>query len=310
MAWRLHRIPRSPLANASDAGRGRIPRCGRSRYSRPPRPGARPPIANARRQAYWRLTCRRVPCSRSDSCPSLHWWSARQRGRRRHCQGTCSQRLDSRPIRANRGALVRDRPIDRAKRELQGVRRRVVLRHRCARGVRPPAARRSGRRDQLRRTRTVEAPPGHEPGRTAADDRFAVSGRRKRLEDVPARHAGASQRDAHSRQLACLLHALAVRGRLHRITVRASRAPRGAGQDLAGSGVDTCHVVFGRIDSEYFQHNAGVAERVPGIAATIRTLTVESARRCSPTSRPDRGRSSCIRSCFGSTTGTTSWPHG
>ena len=46
-------------------------------------------------------------------------------------------------------------------------------------------------------------------------------------------------------------------------------------QDLAGSGVDTCHVVFGRIDSEYFQHNAGVAERVPGIAATIRTLTVD-----------------------------------
>jgi short-subunit dehydrogenase len=46
-------------------------------------------------------------------------------------------------------------------------------------------------------------------------------------------------------------------------------------QDLAGTGVTTCHVVFGRIDSEYFEHNAGVAERVPGIASTIRTLTVE-----------------------------------
>jgi len=46
-------------------------------------------------------------------------------------------------------------------------------------------------------------------------------------------------------------------------------------QDLAGSGVKTCHVVFGRIDSEYFAHNPGVAERVPGIAATIRTLAVD-----------------------------------
>ena len=46
-------------------------------------------------------------------------------------------------------------------------------------------------------------------------------------------------------------------------------------QDLAGSWVRTCHVVFGRVDSEYFEHNPGVAERMPGIAATIRTLTVE-----------------------------------
>ncbi|MDH4192054.1 MAG: SDR family oxidoreductase, partial [Betaproteobacteria bacterium] len=46
-------------------------------------------------------------------------------------------------------------------------------------------------------------------------------------------------------------------------------------QDLAGTGVRTCHVVFGRIDSEYFDHNPGVAERMPGIAATIRSLAVE-----------------------------------
>ncbi len=46
-------------------------------------------------------------------------------------------------------------------------------------------------------------------------------------------------------------------------------------QDLAGSGVRTCLVVFGRIDSEYFDHNPGVAERMPRITATIRTLSVE-----------------------------------
>ncbi|MDH4188420.1 MAG: SDR family oxidoreductase [Nitrospira sp.] len=46
-------------------------------------------------------------------------------------------------------------------------------------------------------------------------------------------------------------------------------------QDLVGSGVKTCHVVFGRINSEYFDHNPGVAERMPGIAATVRTLAVE-----------------------------------
>ena len=46
-------------------------------------------------------------------------------------------------------------------------------------------------------------------------------------------------------------------------------------QDLVGTGVNTCHVVFGRVNSEYFDHNAGVAERMPGIAATVRTLEVQ-----------------------------------
>lgn len=50
-------------------------------------------------------------------------------------------------------------------------------------------------------------------------------------------------------------------------------------QDLVGTGVQTCHIVFGRIDSDYFQHNPGVAERMPRIASTIRTLgTAECAR--------------------------------
>lgn len=50
-------------------------------------------------------------------------------------------------------------------------------------------------------------------------------------------------------------------------------------QDLAGTGVKSCHVVLGRIDSAYFQHNAGVDERMPRIAATIRTISVEECSR-------------------------------
>ncbi len=34
-------------------------------------------------------------------------------------------------------------------------------------------------------------------------------------------------------------------------------------------------MVFGRIDSEYFDHNPGVVEHMPSIAKTIRTLSVE-----------------------------------
>jgi short-subunit dehydrogenase len=50
-------------------------------------------------------------------------------------------------------------------------------------------------------------------------------------------------------------------------------------QDLAGTGVRSCHAVFGRIDSDYYQHNPGVAEKMPGIAATIRTLTPQECGR-------------------------------
>ncbi len=48
-------------------------------------------------------------------------------------------------------------------------------------------------------------------------------------------------------------------------------------QDLAGSKVKSCHVVFGKIDSEYFVHNPGVEEVMPGIAITIPVL---STQRC------------------------------
>lgn len=50
-------------------------------------------------------------------------------------------------------------------------------------------------------------------------------------------------------------------------------------QDLAGTGVKSCHVVFGRIDSAYFEHNAGVTEKMPGIAATVRTISVQECGR-------------------------------
>jgi short-subunit dehydrogenase len=47
-------------------------------------------------------------------------------------------------------------------------------------------------------------------------------------------------------------------------------------QDLVGTGVQSCLVVFGRVDSPYFGHNPGVADKMPKIAATVRTLsTVE-----------------------------------
>lgn len=46
-------------------------------------------------------------------------------------------------------------------------------------------------------------------------------------------------------------------------------------QDLAGTGVRSCHVVFGKVWSTYFRNNPGVEEKMPGIARTIRTLSPE-----------------------------------
>jgi NADP-dependent 3-hydroxy acid dehydrogenase YdfG len=50
-------------------------------------------------------------------------------------------------------------------------------------------------------------------------------------------------------------------------------------QDLAGTGVNSCHIVFGKIDSEYFVHNPGVEGRMPRIASTIPTLTTTKCAR-------------------------------
>ncbi len=61
-------------------------------------------------------------------------------------------------------------------------------------------------------------------------------------------------------------------------------------QDLAGTGVHSCHIVFGRIDSEYFDHNPGVVDKMPGISKTIRTISVAECARviASVAQRPRR----------------------
>lgn len=50
-------------------------------------------------------------------------------------------------------------------------------------------------------------------------------------------------------------------------------------QDLAGSGVRSCHVVFGKVESPYFDRNAGATENMPVVAKTIRTLTTDECGR-------------------------------
>jgi short-subunit dehydrogenase len=50
-------------------------------------------------------------------------------------------------------------------------------------------------------------------------------------------------------------------------------------QDLCGTGVRSCHIVFGRVDSSYFEHNGVVAADVPRIAATIRRLSKDECGR-------------------------------
>ena len=51
-------------------------------------------------------------------------------------------------------------------------------------------------------------------------------------------------------------------------------------QDLVGTGVRSCHVVFGRIDSAYFVNNPGVLDHMPRIATTVRTLSTSEVRTC------------------------------
>ena len=46
-------------------------------------------------------------------------------------------------------------------------------------------------------------------------------------------------------------------------------------QDLHGSGVHSCNVIFGKIASPYFTNNPGTADRLPKIDRYLRTLTVE-----------------------------------
>jgi len=49
--------------------------------------------------------------------------------------------------------------------------------------------------------------------------------------------------------------------------------------DLAGTGVSSCHVVFGKVSSEYFQTNDASEEKIPGIGALIPVSTPEACAR-------------------------------
>ncbi len=50
-------------------------------------------------------------------------------------------------------------------------------------------------------------------------------------------------------------------------------------QDLAGTGVRSCHLVLGRVASPYFANNPGTAEKLPAIAKTTRRLSTEECAR-------------------------------
>jgi short-subunit dehydrogenase len=43
-------------------------------------------------------------------------------------------------------------------------------------------------------------------------------------------------------------------------------------QDLVGSGVRSCHVVFGHVASPYFENNPGTLDKMPWLADRVRTL--------------------------------------
>ena len=50
-------------------------------------------------------------------------------------------------------------------------------------------------------------------------------------------------------------------------------------QDLAGTGVRTCHVLFGEVSSEYFDANPDTHEHIPRVGRIIPTITPERAAR-------------------------------
>ena len=45
--------------------------------------------------------------------------------------------------------------------------------------------------------------------------------------------------------------------------------------DLHGTGVYSCHVVFGKVSSSYFDHNPNTEKKIPGISKTVRILSPE-----------------------------------
>jgi short-subunit dehydrogenase len=50
-------------------------------------------------------------------------------------------------------------------------------------------------------------------------------------------------------------------------------------QDLRGTGVMSSHVLFGKVTTEYFDHNPGSEERIPGVGGLIPEISSETAAR-------------------------------
>jgi NADP-dependent 3-hydroxy acid dehydrogenase YdfG len=50
-------------------------------------------------------------------------------------------------------------------------------------------------------------------------------------------------------------------------------------QDLAGTGVQSCHVLFGEVSSAYFEANPDTHEHIPRIGRLIGAITPERAAR-------------------------------
>jgi len=48
-------------------------------------------------------------------------------------------------------------------------------------------------------------------------------------------------------------------------------------QDLRGTGVKSCHVIFGEVSSPYFENNPGSREYLPGVAKLVRVIPPEEA---------------------------------
>ena len=48
-------------------------------------------------------------------------------------------------------------------------------------------------------------------------------------------------------------------------------------QDLHGSGVHSCHVVFGKVNSPYFETNENAEDRFPGVGRLVRAISPEEA---------------------------------
>lgn len=46
-------------------------------------------------------------------------------------------------------------------------------------------------------------------------------------------------------------------------------------QDLVGTEVESCNVIFGKIASPYFDNNPGTADKLPALDAVLRTMTTE-----------------------------------